>query len=73
LATLRPREVPRESSDLPPPRGERRAAARGAIDRAPRSALDILDRRNAVSAAMVEPARELLVRVVSMLARLAST
>lgn len=34
--------------------------------------LDILDRRNAVATAMIEPARELLVRVVSMLARLAS-
>ena len=34
--------------------------------------LDILDRRNAVALAMIEPARKLLVRVVSMLARLAS-
>jgi four helix bundle protein len=34
--------------------------------------LDILDRRKSVQAAMRQPARELLVRVVSMLARLAS-
>lgn len=47
-----------------------RMARRSATETA--AILDILDRRNAVAAAMIEPARELLVRVVSMLARLAS-
>jgi hypothetical protein len=35
--------------------------------------LDILDRRKAVPTATIAPAREMLVRVVTMLARLAST
>jgi len=47
-----------------------RMARRSATETA--AILDILDRRNAVDAAMIERARELLIRVVSMLARLAS-
>lgn len=47
-----------------------RLARRSATETA--AILDILDRRDAVALAMIEPARELLVRVVSMLARLAS-
>ena len=47
-----------------------RMARRSATETA--AILDILDRRKAVDAAAIEPARELLVRVVSMLARLAS-
>jgi four helix bundle protein len=39
---------------------------------ATRAILDILGRRKSVPVTMLEPARELLVRVVSMLARLAS-
>jgi len=35
--------------------------------------LDILDRRRSVPATAIEPARELVVRVVSMLVRLASS
>ena len=47
-----------------------RIARRSATETA--AVLDILDRRKAVAATAIEPARELLVRVVSMLARLAS-
>ena len=47
-----------------------RMARRSATETA--AILDILDRRKAVDAAAIEPARELLVRVVSMLTRLAS-
>jgi four helix bundle protein len=46
-----------------------RIARRSATETA--AILDILDRREAVPTAVVEPAREMLVRVVSMLARLA--
>jgi len=45
-----------------------RIARRSATETA--AILDILDRRKAVPTAVVEPAREMLVRVVSMLARL---
>ena len=47
-----------------------RIARRSATETA--AILDILDRRKAVSTATLAPAREMLVRVVSMLARLAS-
>lgn len=47
-----------------------RIARRSATETA--AVLDILDRRKAVPNTAIEPARELLVRVVSMLARLAS-
>ena len=48
-----------------------RMARRSATETA--AVLDILDRRKAVPNIAMEPARELLVRVVSMLVRLAST
>jgi four helix bundle protein len=48
-----------------------RIARRSATETA--AILDILDRRKAVPTATIAPAREMLVRVVSMLARLAST
>jgi four helix bundle protein len=48
-----------------------RIARRSATETA--AILDILDRRKAVPTATIAPAREMLVRVVSMLARLACT
>ena len=48
-----------------------RIARRSATETA--AVLDILDRRRSVPSTVLDPARELLVRVVSMLARLAST
>ena len=47
-----------------------RIARRSATETA--AVLDILDRRKSVPATAIEPARELVVRVVSMLVRLAS-
>ena len=47
-----------------------RIARRSATETA--AILDILDRRKAVPTATIAPAREMLIRVVSMLARLAS-
>ena len=47
-----------------------RIARRSATETA--AILDILDRRKAVPIATIAPAREMIVRVVSMLARLAS-
>ncbi len=47
-----------------------RMARRSATETA--AILDILERRKSVAADQIEPARELLVRVVSMLVRLAS-
>jgi four helix bundle protein len=46
-----------------------RMARRSATETA--AIVDILDRRNAVPTTLIEPARELLVSVVSMLAKLA--
>jgi len=47
-----------------------RMARRSATERA--AILDILERRKALDVDVLHPARELIVRVVSMLARLAS-
>ena len=47
-----------------------RMARRSATETA--AILDILERRKSVSPELIQPARELIVRVVSMLARLAS-
>lgn len=47
-----------------------RMARRSATETA--AILDILERRKSVSPDLIQPARELIVRVVSMLARLAS-
>jgi four helix bundle protein len=48
-----------------------RIARRSATETA--AILDVLERRQAVNTAIIQPARDLLVRVVSMLVRLAST
>ena len=48
-----------------------RMARRSATETA--AILDVLERRQAVAATVIQPARDLIVRVVSMLVRLAST